>query len=198
MTEVPYRATLLLLLVGGFAAAALVARRMEAPGGAVDRSADGPAMAAAIKVAGIAYYGSLLAYIVWPASLSWAGVPLPAWARAIGAGLFAAGIALAVWARAALGDSSTVTAVPAPDAELVTRGPYRWFRHPVYSGGLLMAPGAAALTANLFVLAAGVAVLLVLDVRTRREEQLLLERFGDAYREVMDRTGRWLPRRRRP
>jgi protein-S-isoprenylcysteine O-methyltransferase Ste14 len=59
-----------------------------------------------------------------------------------------------------------------------------------------MLPGAAALTANLFILAAGLGGLAVLAVRTPREEALLLERFGDPYREIMSRTGRWLPRLR--
>lgn len=192
--DLPYRLLLLSIFAAGFGAAAFFTRHTEHPGGTVSRSADGPIIAPAIAVAGLSFYGSMLVYIVWPSALEWAAVELPVWARLLGAVLVAAGIALAAWARATLGKSSTVTSVPAPEAELVTDGPYRWFRHPIYSGGLLIAPGAAALTANLFVLGAGLTVLLVLDIRTRREEALLIERFGDRYQALMDRTGRWLPR----
>lgn len=86
--------------------------------------------------------------------------------------------------------------MPAPGARLVTRGPYHRLRHPIYFAGLLIFPGAGALTANLFILAAGLAGLAILAIRTPREEALLLEEFGDEYRDVMARTGRWLPRMR--
>jgi protein-S-isoprenylcysteine O-methyltransferase Ste14 len=59
-----------------------------------------------------------------------------------------------------------------------------------------MIPGVAGVTGNLFILAAGLGALAVLVVRTPREEALLLEKFGDDYRAVMRRTGRWLPRLR--
>lgn len=192
----PYRialAAVVLLVIG---AGALLSRRYGRPGGDVPRSADGPVMATALAAGGLAFYGSLLAFIGWPPLLAWSSMGLPPVVRWAGVAPLAAGASLALWARFTLGRSSTVTAVPAPHAELVTRGPYRRFRHPIYSAGLLMIPGAAALTDSAFVLAVGVVMLGVLDVRTRREERLLLERFGDAYRRHMEGTHRWLPRLR--
>lgn len=189
-------ARLLLGLIVGVAIAAGMALRRAGmrPSGGVSRSVDGPAIALAIRVVGLSFYGGLLLFLAWPRSLAWAAVDVPGWVRWAGAALLAAGVALALWSRWTLGTSSTLTSVPAPGGELVTRGPYRRLRHPIYSAGLLMMPGAAALTSNLFILAAGLAGLLVLAVRTPREEALLLERFGDSYRDVMARTGRWLPR----
>lgn len=196
--DLTYRLVLLALLAAGFAAAAILVGRVERREGAVPRSADGPVMSVAIAVAGISFYGGLLLYIVYPPLLGWAATNVPPAWRWAGAALFAAGASLAVWARHTLGESSTVTAVPRDDAELVTRGPYRRVRHPIYAAGLLIIPGATLLTANLFVLGAGAAVMAVLMIRTRREEALLLEKHGDAYRDYMARTGRLLPRLRAP
>jgi protein-S-isoprenylcysteine O-methyltransferase Ste14 len=195
-SQVPYRLALAAIVLAAVVTGGLLPRRYGRPGADVPRSADGPVMAAALAAGGLGYYGSLLAFIAWPPLLAWSFMGLPAPVRWVGAPLLAAGVALAMWARFTLGRSSTVTAVPAPDADLVTHGPYRWLRHPIYSAGLLMVPGAAALTDSAFVLGVGAVMLVVLDFRTRREERLLLERFGDAYRLQMDRTHRWLPRLR--
>lgn len=195
-TQTPYRLALAAIFLAGVGAGLLLARRYGRPVADVPRRADGPVIAAALAAGGLAYYGSLLAFIAWPPLLGWSSMGIPAPVRWAGAAILAPGVGLALWARFTLGRSSTVTAVPAPDAELVTRGPYRWLRHPIYSAGLLMLPGSAALTDSAFVLGVGALLLVVLDVRTRREERLLLERFGDDYRHHMDRTHRWLPRLR--
>ena len=56
--------------------------------------------------------------------------------------------------------------------------------------------GAFLATRSLLVLAGGMGGLVVLAVRTRREEANLLRHFGPAYRSYMERTGRYLPRLR--
>lgn len=177
-------------LAGGIAMRAAGVR----PAGGLPRSVDGTAMATAIRSLALAFYGGLLLFLLWPPAVAWAAVEVPRWARWTGALLMAGGFGLALWSRWTLGASSTLTSVPAPNARLVTRGPYRWLRHPIYTAGLLLIPGVAGLTANLFILAAGLGALAVLVVRTPREEQLLLEKYGDDYRAVLARTGRWLPR----
>lgn len=197
MTDLPYRVALLAGFVCMIGAGALLGRRYGRPGNDVPRSADGPVTATTLMVGGVAFWGGLLAWTAWPPVLTWAAIGLPAALRWAGFLALLAGASLAMWARFTLGRSSTVTAVPAPEAMLVTHGPYRWLRHPIYSGGAVMAVGAAALADSAFILVVGLVLLGVLDHRTRREERLLLERYGDAYRRHMDRTGRWLPRRER-
>ena len=194
MSELGYRVALLAVLAAGMGTGALLARRLGRPDGGVPRSADGTAMAAILTTGGLTFYGSLLAFVAWPPLLAWSAMGLHPSVRWAGVPMLAGGVALAMWARFTLGRSATVTGVPAPGGELVTRGPYRRLRHPIYSAGLLLVPGAATLTDSAFVLVTGVVLLAALDVRTRREERMLVERFGDAYRRHMARTGRWLPR----
>lgn len=195
MTDVAYRVALLAAFVCVIGAGEILSRRFGRPGSDTPRSADGPVIATTLMLGGVAFWGGLLAWIAWPPVLSWAAIGLPAALRWAGIPAFLAGASLAMWARFTLGRSSTVTSVPASGATLVTHGPYRWLRHPIYSGGAVMAVGAAALVDSAFILVVGLVLLGVLDYRTRREERLLLERYGDAYRRHMDRTGRWLPRR---
>ncbi len=65
---------------------------------------------------------------------------------AIGAGVFALGIALAVWARVYLGRNWGMPMTEKAEPELVTSGPYRFVRHPIYSGLLLAVLGTALVT----------------------------------------------------
>ena len=66
----------------------------------------------------------------------------------VGAVVFAAGIALAVWARVHLGRNWGMPMTEKAEPELVTSGPYRFVRHPIYSG-LLVAVLGTALGSNL-------------------------------------------------
>lgn len=79
--------------------------------------------------------------------------------------------------------------------ELVTRGAYGWVRHPVYLaafliwGGLALgtwSPGAALITA-LYVIPS-------YHLYARSEEEMMLDAFGDEYREYRLRTPMWIPR----
>jgi protein-S-isoprenylcysteine O-methyltransferase Ste14 len=93
-----------------------------------------------------------------------------------------------------LGKNLTDTVATRKDHSLVTSGPYRFVRHPFYLSGLVSLVGGSLATANWFLLLAGLLPLGFLVVRTKTEEQKLIERFGDEYRNYMARTGRFFPR----
>jgi protein-S-isoprenylcysteine O-methyltransferase Ste14 len=76
---------------------------------------------------------------------------------------------------------------------LVTRGPYRWVRHPFYDCMAAFMVSTALMMANWFVLAAGVIGFGILAARSRTEEEKLLERFGEPYRTYRASTGRFIP-----
>jgi protein-S-isoprenylcysteine O-methyltransferase Ste14 len=65
---------------------------------------------------------------------------------AIGAAVFASGITLAIWARVHLGRNWGMPMSQHADAQLVTSGPYRFVRHPIYSGLLAGLLGTALVT----------------------------------------------------
>lgn len=65
---------------------------------------------------------------------------------AIGAVVFACGIALAIWARVHLGKNWGLPMTQKAEPELITSGPYRFVRHPIYSGLLAALLGTALVT----------------------------------------------------
>jgi protein-S-isoprenylcysteine O-methyltransferase Ste14 len=79
--------------------------------------------------------------------------------------------------------------------QLVTHGPYRWVRHPMYSVFYVLFVSWFLITANALIgcLWVGAITLIVID-RLDHEEQVMIETFGDEYRQYMQRTGRLLPK----
>lgn len=108
--------------------------------------------------------------------------------------VFGLGLALRWWAILVLGRFFTVDVAIAADHELVVRGPYRFVRHPSYSGMMLAFAALAATFQNwlsfVFVL---VPISLGLAYRIRVEEHALVQGLGDAYRRYQKTTKRLIP-----
>ncbi len=146
-----------------------------------------------MAVVGPAVALACLGFLIRPAWVSFAALPLPAACRWVGVGFGLAGLCLFGWMFRHLGLNVTSTSIPRSQATLVTSGPYRHVRHPMYSAALLLVIAAALLTANAVVLLGGGAMFALLAARSRVEEQRLVEKFGDAYRAYQARTGRFVP-----
>ncbi len=138
----------------------------------------------------------LLAYVINPAWMSWSSVGLPIWVRWLGVGLGVIAGALLIVVFRTLGTNLTDTVVTRAKHTLITRGPYRWVRHPFYVALALGVTANAVVTANWFFALMGAVSIVLFAIRTRTEEEKLVERFGDAYRNYMQRTGRFIPRMR--
>lgn len=112
----------------------------------------------------------------------------------MGLALMLGGIAFREWAVVVLGRYFSVVVAIEADHHLVTHGPYRWLRHPAYTGGLIATAGfTLALGSLLMVLPVIVVLLLAFSYRICREEKLLLTTFGSLYGDYMARTWRLLP-----
>ena len=112
----------------------------------------------------------------------------------MGAALGGMGAGLLLWTFRTLGPNLTDTVVTRKAHTLVTRGPYRWVRHPLYDSAAALIVAMSLMAANWSVLVVGAFVLLLLIARTRTEEQKLRARFGESYRAYESRTGRFFPR----
>ncbi len=106
--------------------------------------------------------------------------------------LFWLGISLILVAAAFLGRSLTATPVPRDRAELRTSGPYRWARHPIYSGVILVVIALSARSGSIVTVAVGVVTLVFFVVKSRWEERRLAARFA-GYADYAARTGRFFP-----
>ena len=127
----------------------------------------------------------------WLHPLPWPG--LDDWpARLVGYGLGIAGIALVAWSAATLARAGTTVRPHRGADRLVTDGPFRWRRNPIYMGDVLILLGIAQLTHNIwFAILAPVFALAVFWLAIVPEERHLEERFGQAYVDYKARTRRW-------
>ena len=138
---------------------------------------------------------AILIYILKPNWLAWASLSFPLWLRWIGVGIALAGFALLQWAQITLGRSWSDTPRMMKRQALITSGPYQFIRHPIYMAFILILSSTFFISAN-WLIGLTWAGMTVLDIASRIgfEESLMVEYFGDQYREYMKKTGRLLPR----
>lgn len=111
---------------------------------------------------------------------------------AVGTGVVVAGLALAVWARLHLGRNWGMPMTEKAEPELVTSGPYRFVRHPIYTGLLLGMVGTALATSLLGLLAVAALGAYFLHAATV-EERNLTATFPSAYPAYRARTKKLIP-----
>lgn len=126
--------------------------------------------------------------------MRWSSMELPAPLRWLGAVLGAASLPLSYWVLSSIGENITPSVSTRKNHKLVTSGPYRRVRHPLYSVGASFAVSLTLLAANWFMGLVSATGLVLLLIRLPKEEEKLIERFGDEYRAYAERTGRFLPR----
>ena len=123
-------------------------------------------------------------------------LPLGSGFQVAGVLLWLSGGGLALWSIRTLGRFTRPEIEVLTDHELVTSGPYRWIRHPLYTAFLLISAGVALLLLNLVSMALFLGVLGIARARAMAEEALLASEsgFGAAYVSYIRGTGRFLPR----
>ncbi len=102
----------------------------------------------------------------------------------VGLLIFALGLAMQVMV--------TISVANTPQDESVTRGPYRFSRHPIYLSGFLMLVGIGIASASWLVLLCALLWIVFFHIVVPAEERFCLEKYGDTYRKYMNRTPRWI------
>ncbi len=117
--------------------------------------------------------------------LGWAGVTITA-----------AGFAISIWARSCLGDNWSSAPGVKVEHQLIRSGPYRWVRHPIYTGLILALAGTALARNQWRGVIAVVMMWAAFAIKSQREEHYMRQTFGSQYREYSQTTGRLTPRLR--
>jgi len=144
---------------------------------------------------GLIGFLSMIAFVINPNWLAWADASFPLWLRWTGVVVALLGFALLQWAQITLGRSWSDTPRMMKEQALITSGPYQFIRHPIYTAFILILGSTLLISAN-WLIGLTWASMTVLDLASRIgfEESLMVEYFGDQYRDYMKKTGRLLPR----
>jgi len=171
-------------------------RRPERPGTAVDARRV-RAEWLLLRLAAVGMLGLPLIEVLtgW---LDFADYHLPDWVGLIGAAVFALALWLLWRSHADLGRQWSVRLEIKEGHALITEGVYRHIRHPMYAATFLWAIAQLLLLHNWIAGPAFLATFALLYLRrVPREEQMLVDHFGEGYRAYAGRTGRIIPRLRR-
>lgn len=192
-----FRWLALAILLGALAVSGYHRARARRSSETIPRAREGGLLLTLRAGMALALFGPVFLHIVKPEWMRWASFDAPdalRWLGAILGGLVLPTVHLVL---RTLGRNVSETVLTKADHELVTGGPYRLVRHPLYATGLalFLALGLMA-TSWVVLLATGVAFVLIRSVVIPREERALLAKFGERYRMYARQTGALAPRLR--
>jgi protein-S-isoprenylcysteine O-methyltransferase Ste14 len=110
-----------------------------------------------------------------------------------GVAVLAFGLGFSIWARRVLGRNWSGIVTVKQDHELVRSGPYRWVRHPIYTGLLIAFVGTAISRGEWRGVLAVLIVFAALWRKLKLEERWMIETFGDAYLRYRDEVRALIP-----
>ena len=120
--------------------------------------------------------------------------PLPPWSRWLGFAIGVVTVCFWTWVQVTLDTQWSPQLQLTQGHRLITTGPYKRIRHPLYAGMCGWFICLSLLTANWIFVGACILTFAGLLWRIPKEEQMLIEAFGEEYKEYMKRTGRFLPK----
>jgi protein-S-isoprenylcysteine O-methyltransferase Ste14 len=190
-----YRWVFVVLFVAILSISGYFRRKARQSGEAIPRAREGgPAILLRLLFAAPLYL-SILAYMLNPRWMAWSALPFPPWLRWLGGAVALAMVPVVYWVFVSIGKNISETYLTKGEHVLVSHGPYRWVRHPLYSAATLAFLGLGLLAANAVMLVMALVMIVAIALLViPREEAELTGKFGPAYVEYMGRTGRLLPR----
>ncbi|MHA1961380.1 MAG: isoprenylcysteine carboxylmethyltransferase family protein [Candidatus Thorarchaeota archaeon] len=149
------------------------------------------AMTAVLSIIGIIGLGL---YLLAPPWWTWTKLPFGEAIQWLGVVLAIIPIFFLVWVHRHLDSQWSIALELQEDHELITSGPYKRIRHPMYLGIFVYTIGMILISSDLLVLVFFAFSIWVNYRRIPREEQMMIDEFGGEYQEYMAKTGKLLPR----
>lgn len=151
------------------------------------------------RLGGILFALAIVASVLTPiAALAGWLAPISALAdpclRGVGVALFVIGLSGTLWAQWAMGSSWRIGVDASERTDLVTQGPFRWVRNPIFTAMIVCTLGLVLLVPSVLALLAVVALIVGVELQVRLiEEPYLVRVHGEAYQAWAARVGRFLP-----
>ena len=120
--------------------------------------------------------------------------PCPSWLRWTGFAIGLVSVIFWTWTQFALDTQWSAQLQLTTGHHLITKGPYGRMRHPLYTGMFGWSVALSLLTANCIFVTVCALSILGLIWRVPKEEQMMIEAFGDEYKAYMQHTGRFFPK----
>jgi protein-S-isoprenylcysteine O-methyltransferase Ste14 len=161
----------------------------------IPRRAESSMLILGRAVGALPLFTAVFVYLLNPEWMEWASFASPVWLRWAGVAMGFSLVPAALWVFRSLGRQVSETVLTKQHHQLVTSGPYRWIRHPLYVTGLGLFASIGLMAANWFILLFTLIALLgIRFVIVPVEEQALVAKFGDRYRVYMSHSGALVPR----
>jgi protein-S-isoprenylcysteine O-methyltransferase Ste14 len=193
--DLAFRWFFFFVLVSAFLISGTYRRRARQSGDVIARQDEGKIVLLIRLVFALPLLISLLLYIIYPQGLSWSHFELPLWLRWVAVGSAVLAVPFILWVFRNIGRNISETVLTKSDHMLITSGPYRWIRHPLYSGSIWMLFSLSLIASNWFLLiyvTIGLVGFRWLVIPA--EEKQLVKAFGDNYRNYQQRTGALFPK----
>ncbi len=147
--------------------------------------------------AGIFIVIAFVLYLFFPFLFPWLQLPFPDWVRWIGVILGFVSLMAFWWVHVTLGREFSKILTIQDKHTLITEGPYRYIRHPMYTSTLVYFFTWFLISTNLFFFIGWILMTLFIVTRIPQEEAMLIDQFGDEYKKYILQTGRLFPRFRK-
>lgn len=190
--ENPFRIALVVVIILTMAVTLYHRLQAAASGEKISRKDEGYLFATVLRLAGLCLWIATFAYLISPPLVQWATVPLHPSVRWVGVAVGVGCSVLMYWTLSSLGKNRHCgheSQCDPSNTRPLSLGPA-----PFYVTAALLMASVTLLTANWLIGASCLLVLGLLAIRTPKEEQMLIERFGQQYQEYMAKTGRFFPR----
>ena len=192
--ELVFRLIVLAVLLFTFGISASYRKKARDEDGVIERKEEGwPALVLRMVFA-LPLLAVLLLNIFYPRFVAWSKIDIPLYLRIIGLVIAVSCVPLIWWVFHSIGNFVSETILTKDNHQLVTSGPYRRVRHPLYASTLLLLFSISLAFGDWIVFGytvAGVIAFRLLVIPA--EEERLLDSFGEDYESYQSRTGTLLP-----
>ena len=192
MEEYIYKATLGILIIAFFIIRAPSVRKASKTEKSEEKKPTRERVMVFLNFIGMV--GIPVVYMLTPWLDLW-NLPVPEIIRWFGIAFNIIGLVFLIWIHRALGEHWSMMLKLGEEHRLVTTGPYSRIRHPMYTFFYILVISNAIISLNVIVGICGIILWSFLYVtRIEDEEKMLMEEFGDQYKEYIERTGRLWPK----